>query len=110
MTWAVWVLLICAAVALVFVAYGAARAALAARVVKAHVDRVQSATVIADAAEAQVYAQRINDDLAQVEGLLARANAAIATINQGLHDLRIPEAIAALRTAGAAIRLLLSGR
>ena len=108
MTWAPWVLVICAAGALVCVLYGVIRAAVAARTVKAHADRLKELPVLAQAAQADVYAQRINDDVAQIDGLLVRANLAIQSINASIQKMRIPEAIAALRTAGAAIRLLAS--
>ena len=110
MTWPAWVLVICAAVSFACVLYGALRAALAARTVKMHVDRVQAFPLLADAAEARVSIQRINHDLARLDGLLARANVAVRTLNEALAQMRIPEAVAAARAAGAAIRLLFSGR
>jgi hypothetical protein len=110
MTWAVWVLVICAAVSFACLLYGVIRAALAARAVKQHVDRLKATPLADDAAKAAVYGRRIGAALPQIEALLVRANAAISTISDALKELRIPEAVAALRTAGAAIRLLFSGR
>jgi hypothetical protein len=110
MTWPAWVLVICAVASLVCVLYGVVRAAMAARVVKAHADRLKTAPLVTDAARAQTYVARINEDMAGIQALLERAQAAIAQINRGLADLRIPEAVAAVRTAGLAIRLLLNHR
>ena len=53
---------------------------------------------------------RINTDLDQMLPLLARVKEAVASINASLQQLKMPRAVLALRTAGAAIRLLLSGR
>lgn len=110
MTWPAWVLVICAVVSLACMLYGAVAAGLAARTVKVHADRVRALPLLADAAAAQVNVQRINDDLAQLDGLLLRATAAVRTINEALAQMRIPQAVAAARTAGAAIHLLFSGR
>ena len=110
MTWPVWVLAICAAVALLCMLVGVIRAALAARVVNAHLQRLKNEPLIAGASNAQACVKRINDDVAQIELLLARAQIALRTIREGIEDLRVPEAVVAVRTAGAAIRLLFSGR
>lgn len=110
MSWPAWVLVICAVVALACMLYGALRAALAARAVKAHVGRAKALPMVADLAKAEAYVHRINDDLARVNGLLARGKAAIDSINESVTRMRIPEAVLAVRTAGAALRLLFSGR
>ena len=110
MSWPAWVLVICAVLSVILIAYGALRAALAAKRVKDHTDRIKASPLATNAASAAVYGERINADLAQIDVLLARANAAISSINASIQQLRIPEAVAAVRTAGAAIRLLFNGR
>lgn len=108
--WPAWVLWICVVAALLCMTYGGLRAMLAARVVKNHVDRMKALPIVAEVAKSEGYAARINADLAGIEELLVRANAAIRAINKGLAEMRIPEAIAAVRMAGAAIRLLFNSR
>ncbi len=110
MSWPAWVLVVCAVAALICIAYGALRAVRALRVVKNHVDRMKTLPLLAEVKKAQVNANRINADMAAIDALLARANAAIRTINESIADLRIPEAVAAVRTAGAAITLLFNHR
>ncbi len=108
MAWPAWVLVVCVVVALGFTAYGALRAIGAAGVVKKHVDSIKAQPLLADVAKAQRYSQRINEDMAAIEALLVRANSAIGTINDSIAVMRVPEAVAAVRTAGAAIRLLVN--
>ncbi|HET7813722.1 MAG TPA: hypothetical protein VFL13_05065 [Candidatus Baltobacteraceae bacterium] len=106
MAWPAWVLVICVVVALVLMAYGALRAMTAARVVKNHVDRMKAQPLIGKLAKAQGDVQRINENVDAINALLVRANAAIRTMNDAIGEMRLPEAVAAIRTAGAAIRLL----
>lgn len=108
--WPAWVLGICVVAALVCVAYGALRLMRAAGIVKKHVNRMKALPVIGEAAKAERNVQRINADMAAIDELLVRANAAIRSINESLAELRIPEAVAAVRTAGAAIHLLFNSR
>ena len=108
MAWPAWVLVICVVAALVCMSYGAISALRALQVVKKHADRMKSPPLVAEVAKAQANVARINADMTAIEALLVRANAAVRSINEGIADLRIPEAIAAIRTAGAAIRLLLN--
>ncbi|MBV8638643.1 MAG: hypothetical protein JO322_11210 [Candidatus Eremiobacteraeota bacterium] len=106
MAWPAWVLVICVVLALVLIAYGAVRAMSAARIVKNHVERMKAQPLLAAFARAQSNMQQINEDVAALDALLVRANAAIRTMNDGIAEMRIPQAVAAVRTAGAAIRLL----
>ena len=110
LAWPAWVLVICVVVALFCIAYGALRAMRAARVVKNHVERIKTSPLVARVKQAELNVDRINVDVVAIDALLVRANAAIRTINEGIADLRIPEAILAVRTAGAAIRLLFNHR
>ena len=106
LSWSAWILVICAALAFLCVVYGAIRAALAARVVKQHTDALKSLQIVNDVAEAQAYAARINAAMDGMPALIARADGAVQRIGQSLHELRMPEAFAAIRLAGASLRLL----
>ena len=110
MTWPMWVLVICVAVSFACVIFGVVRAALIGRAVNARVARIKASPVFSEAEKLNGYALRINNDLAQMDSLLVRAQAALLRIREGVQDLRIPEAVIALRAAGAAIRLFASGR
>lgn len=110
MSWAAWVLVICAVVAFACVVAGVVRAAVAGLAVKKHADALKSLPIVAEVTGARVYGERINARLGQMSELLARANGAVQSINASLQEMRIPEAVAAVRTAGAAIRLLFAGR
>ncbi len=76
--------------------------------VKKHIDRMKQQPLREDVAKVNGYSQRIQQDVAAIDGLTARANIAIRTIGDGVAELRIPEAVAAIRTARAAVRLLFS--
>lgn len=106
MAWPAWVLVICVVAALGLTAYGAVRALTAARAVKNHVDRMKAQPLVSKLARAKENMQRIDGNVTELEALLVRANAAVGTINDGIAEMRIPQAVAAVRTAGAAVRLL----
>ena len=110
LAWPAWILVICAVIALVCVAYGALRAIAALRIVKKHSDALRASPLIARATGAQNDVNRIRADVVVIQSLVERSKYAIAEINQGFADLRIPQAVAAMRTANAAVRLLFSGR
>jgi len=73
---------------------------------KQHVDRTRATPIFADLKTLDAAKTRLNNDLTEIEALLPRAQAAGQEIMDGLDELRIPQAIAALRMTGAAIRLL----
>ncbi len=106
LSWSAWVLVICAIVSLVAILFGVVRAALAAAVVKRHADVLTSALPVGDLAELEAYMQRINGAVEGIRPLIARGQAAVQRIDRALRELRMPEAIAALRLAGASLRLL----
>lgn len=106
LSWSAWVLVICAIASLSCVAYGAFRAALAARVAKQHAERLRTTTLAADAAAIEAYLQRIDAVAAALPTLVARADAAVTRIKRSSEALHMPEAIAAVRLAGASLRLL----
>lgn len=98
------------ALALCLSLWGVTVAALAARRTMRRLEEVQRSAIVADMKALETQAARINATLVKFSPLMQRANEAIARMNQGLRDLRLPQALAALRTAGAAIKLLLSFR
>lgn len=105
-----WILAACIMLAIVLIVAGIIAAAIGGLRVKRHVEALKHSPVLGYPAEAQALAHRIEADLAQMQPLLERAKLAIDRINQSLQQLRLPEAAFALRTARAAIRLLISGR
>lgn len=105
-----WILLACIALAIVLIVAGAVAAAISGLRVKRHADALKKSPILGYPAEAQALAHRIDADLAQMQPLLERAKIAIDTINRSLQQLRMPEAVLAVRTAGAAIRLLFPRR
>ncbi len=108
--WPTAVLIAGVAAAGACVLFGVAVAAVAALRVKRHADALQAHPLIARAAAAPALGERITHDLEALTGLSVRAQAALEQLAVALHEVRLPQAIAALRVAGAAIRLLLSGR
>lgn len=96
---------------LLFALAGCIVAALAALRVKKRADALKAeAQAVVDVKAAQATALRLQTSLEAVGPLLDRAKAAIDEINTGLTEMKLPQAMAALRTAGAAIRLLASLR
>lgn len=103
--------MVCAVASLLFIIAGGAIAGVAAARLKHHQARTQ------EAAERLVDAKRVHAIVARLSAadvalaqLLDRAKAAVASIGASLEDLRLPQAMLALRAAGAAVRLLFSGR
>lgn len=110
MTPQAWVLTACIVLAIVLTVAGVLRAVLSALRVKRHVAAVSEAPFLGYAEEAQAYALRLNADLEEMAPLLARAKKALDSINDAVAEMRMPQAVFALRTASAALRLLFSGR
>jgi hypothetical protein len=106
LSWSAWILVICAIVSVACVVYGALHAALAASVAKQHAERLRATTLVADAVEIEAYLQRMNAVAEALPALVARADVAVARIKRSLEALHMPEAIAAVRLAGASLRLL----
>ncbi len=103
-----WILGAGIILALIFTVAGAIVAGLAALRFKRRLQALKKAPLASYAPEAQAYLHRINADLEETKLLLENAKGALGRINESLRVLRMPEAILALRTAGAAIRLLLA--
>ena len=108
--WPSAVLIVGVAAAAACMLVGIAVAAVAGLRVKRHADALQAHPLIQRAAAAPALGERITHDLEAITGLTARAQAALEQLGAALQELRLPQAIAALRVAGAAIRLLVSGR
>lgn len=98
--------------AIVCAAIGVVPVLRAVRSVKLRAAALQLAVMpmVVDIRQSQTNLERLQFAAQRANELLARAKAAIDEINSGIKELKIPQAIFALRAAGAAIRLLLSGR
>jgi len=102
---------IVAAVALLLVVTGLVIALIALGRFKRRVQATMAhLNGVFDRERAAGIAAQLQSSIDEVAPLLVRANAALARINRALSELRLPQAVVALRTAGAAIRLLTSGR
>jgi hypothetical protein len=111
LTWPVWILVICVAASFACIVVGAIIAARAFARFSKHLDRTSSE------AAGLVNAQRLQSNLVRITSLIdgikplgERSLGALGEINAALAELRLPQAALALRTAGAAVRLLFSGR
>ncbi len=101
----------CILVAVLLVIAGGVVALRAALHTKRRVEAIRDAAPgIVDVERAKADAERLRNAVDGIVPLLDRAKLAIDRINAGLRDLKLPQAIFALRTAGAAIRLLMNGR
>ena len=103
-----WILGACIVLAVVFTIAGIVAAALAGLRFKQRLDALKKTPLAHYIPEGQAYLHRIDTDLEQMKVLLETAKGAIDSINVALEALRMPQAILALRTARAAIRLLLA--
>ena len=110
LTWSQWTLVGCVIASCLLVLVGALRAKRAADVTKLRMTGVQSRVAAMNAAIASARVERINADIAKMPALVERAQVAIHIMNRSLAALKLPEAVAALRTAAAAVKLLASGR
>ena len=103
-----WILVAGIVLAVVFAIAGIVTAALAGLRFKRRLDALKKAQLAHYVPEAQAYVHRINTDLELMQTLLESAKASIDSINESLRELKMPQAILALRVAGAAVRLLIS--
>jgi len=109
--WPAWILMICAVASFVCVAIGAAMAGIAFARFSKHLKRTQAeAEATFDVARTEAALARIDAAVEGIGPLIVRAQNALITIQVSLEELRLPEASLALRTAGAAVRFLFSGR
>jgi hypothetical protein len=100
-----------AGLAVVLAGIGAVVAVRAAARTRRRLDEIAAAVPsLIDVERAQADVNRLAAAADTATLLLSRARAAIEELNEGLTQLRLPQAMLALRTAGAAIRLLFNGR
>lgn len=110
-TWPTWVLVICVAASFACMVVGALRAALALARLAKHLDRTSNeVATLVDAQRLESNLARMSNFANGVEALVARSRCAVNDITASLAEFRLPEAVLAVRTARAAVRLLLSGR
>lgn len=104
-------LLTCFIVAAVFVLVGIGTAALAGLRTKRRAGQVELAAAKLDvSAEMRAYETRLRASADAVHPLLARLQNALETLNAALRDLRMPQAMLAIRAAVVAVRALTAGR
>lgn len=103
--------MIAVGVGILFAIAGVIVAALAALRTKRRLDAVKArAATLLDVERMQLGMNRLQHAAEEAGPLVDRAKVAIDRINAGLRELKLPQAVFALQTAGAAIRLLLKGR
>jgi hypothetical protein len=111
LTWPAWVFVICVVASLTCTVVGATIAAIAFARLAKHLDRTSSeAATLVDAQRVERNLARINNFANGIQPLIERSFAALGSLNAALTEMRLPEAMLALRTARAAVRLLISGR
>lgn len=110
MSWALWFLIACAVVAVLLAGTGGVMALRAASALRRRADDVVPHELLVRLNTAQNDAERLQAAVAGIEALPSRANAAMASMNASLRAMRLPQAVAALRLAGVAVRLLLAAR
>lgn len=104
-------LLTCIVVAVVFVLVGAGTAAAAGLRTKRRADEVQRAATTLDVGDTlRGYETRLRASADAMQALLPRTRTALETLNAALRELRMPQAMLAIRTAAVAVRALTSGR
>jgi hypothetical protein len=97
----------CGAASLILMLAGLPSLVRARREVQEHAQRLRSAPVaLFDSVRFETAVERINRDVAGLPPLLDRASAAVREIGAGLGELRLRQALVALRLAGVAIRAL----
>ena len=110
LAWSQWTLVACVAASLILLAVGALRARSAVAKTLWRTTEVRSRIAALHVESGQKYIDRINADVARMPDLIERVNVALDIMNRSMNTLKLPEAIASLRTAAAAVKLLVSGR
>lgn len=111
LTWPAWILVICLLASFVCAIVAASVAVLALARFSKHLKRTSNeAAALVDAKRLEMNIARITGLVDGVEPFVDRSRVAIASINAALGELRLPEAMLAVRTASATVRLLFSGR
>jgi len=111
LAWPLWIVAICAVASFACIVIGLSVAGVAFARFSRHLDRTsEDGANLMDADRAEMSLARINNAFEQMPVFIERARHAIDSIRASLEALRLPEAMLALRTARAAVRLLFSGR
>jgi hypothetical protein len=99
---------VCGLLAIGCIVAGTLRVLRAKRVVKAHAERLNAAIPVAVLDETRLRAAlgRLDESAVAAQTQVARMGFAVRRIAAGLSDLRLREAMLALRVAGAALRAL----
>jgi hypothetical protein len=104
------VLLGCVVASLLLMAIGSIRALGALKNTKARAQVTRELVEALDLPSANRNVARASAAIAAMQPLATRASVAVASMNQSIQDLKLPEAMAALRAAATAVKLLFSGR
>ncbi len=110
LTWPQWALLGCVVASLLLMAIGTIRALGALRKTQARAKGTQELVEALDLPSASRNAARVSGAISGMPLLVQRANVAVASMNRSMQELKLPEAMTALRAAAAAVKLLFSGR
>jgi hypothetical protein len=110
LTWPQGLLFGCIVASLLFLLSGALRVLDALKKTKAHAESARALIAALDLPSADRNIARMNAAISAMPALAQRAMSAVASMNQSIRDLKLPEAMAALRTAATAVKLLFSGR
>src|ERR1700722_15423017 len=104
LTWPSWVVVACAVASLACIVVGAIIVAVAFSRFSKHLDRTsEEAAALVDKQRLELNLARINNLIAGIEPLVERSFAALGTLNDALAELRLPEAMLALRAARASL-------
>lgn len=110
LTWSQWTLVGCVIASFILTLAGAVRGLVALSSIRPHLAAAQSRVAAIKASVVSARVDRISDDIANMPALIQRAQHAVDSMNRSLQALKLPDAVAALRSAAAAVKLLVSGR
>lgn len=97
----------CGLAALICIAIGAVAVARERRTLQAHTEALRAASpTIVDSARLDAALSRIGSSAEAMQAEIARAGAALRAINDAVRELRLREAMTALRLAGTALGAL----
>jgi hypothetical protein len=107
-SWELWFYIACLVAALILAGAGAVRALSALSAVRRRAEEVVPHELIVSLTAAQHDGERLQRALSEMESLPGRAQAAVAQMRASLDALRLPQAVAAIRIAIVAVRLLVA--
>ena len=106
-----WIIpVVCAVVALICMGAGAIALLRAQRTLRTHAELLQAAgsSVLFDSGRLEAALSRMGSDAEALQAELARAGAALRVIADAARDVRLREALTALRVAAISLRALRS--